>query len=236
MDRNPPTSIPAYQQLKTHVLRMIESETWRRGDMIPSEEALAKEFGLSRMTVNRAMRELVTERVLMRVRGSGTFVADTRYESTLIEIRNIAEEIKARGDQHTSRLLLLERTRDPLALQTLGLPPDGPAFHSRIVHFENEVPIQLEDRHVNGLVFPDYLEQDFEAQTPNEYMTSVAPAQGAQYWVTARQAPSTVRQALRMAIGEPCLVLHRRTRVRGRIATDVVLWHPASRYQLSGEF
>jgi GntR family histidine utilization transcriptional repressor len=236
MEKPLPTSTPAYQQLKTHVLTMIETEEWRRGDMIPTEESLAKEFGLSRMTVNRALRELVTERVLTRVRGCGTFVADTRYESTLIEIRSISEEIKSRGDEHTSKLLLLEPTRDPVVLQTFELSAGDAAFHSRIVHFENDVPIQLEDRHVNGLVFPGYLDQDLEAQTPNEYMTSIAPAQGVQYWVTARQAPSAVRQALKMAIGEPCLVLHRRTRARGKVATDVVLWHPASRYQLSGQF
>ncbi|MGH8781637.1 UTRA domain-containing protein [Paraburkholderia sp.] len=236
MNKKPPSLAPAYQQLKAYVLRMIETETWRGGDMISTEEALAKEFGLSRMTVNRAMRELVTERVLMRIRGRGTFIADTRYQSTLIEIRSIAEEIKSRGDQHTSKVLLLEQTHDPVTLQTLELPHDALAFHSRIVHFENDVPIQLEDRNVNGIVFPDYIDQNFELQTPNEYMTRMAPAQGAQYWVTARQAPATVRQILKMAIGEPCLVLHRRTRVRGCIATDVVLWHPASRYQFSGQF
>jgi len=230
------TSTPAYQQLKDHVLQMIEAEHWRGGDMIPPEEQLAKEFGLSRMTVNRAMRELVTERVLMRIRGSGTFVADTRYQSTLIEVRSIADEIKSRGDTYSSKLLLLQRTDDIAMIQTLGLPPDGPAYHSRIVHFENDVPIQLEDRHVNGLVFPGYINQSFENETPNEYMTGIAPAQGVEYWVTARQAPAFVRQALKMAIGEPCLVLHRRTRVRGTVATDVVLWHPASRYQLSGKF
>ncbi len=64
-----------------------------------------------------------------------------RYQSTLIEIRSIAEEIKSRGDQHTSEVLLLERTEDPLILEALQLPAGSVAFHSRIVHFENKVPI-----------------------------------------------------------------------------------------------
>ena len=236
MKKSNPTSAPAYQHLKDYVLRQIESEQWCAGDMIPSEQKLVQEFGLSRMTVNRALRELATERVLMRIRGAGTFVADMRYQSTLIEIRSIAEEIESRGDQHTSEVLLLEHTEDPLILEALQLPAGGVAFHSRIVHYENKVPIQFEDRHVNGQLFPEYLEQDFQAITPNEYMTSVAPAQGVEYWITARQASAPARQALRMPIGEPCLVLHRRTLVRGKIATDVLLWHPGSRYQLSGKF
>ena len=236
MKKSSPTSAPAYQQLKDYVLLQIESEKWRAGDMIPSEQKLAQEFGLARMTVNRALRELATERLLMRIRGAGTFVVDTRYQSTLVEILSIAEEIKGRGNQHTSEVLLLERTADAQVLEVFELPPDGLAFHSRIVHFENKVPIQLEDRHVNGLLFPDYINQDFQAQTPNEYMTGLAPAQGVQYWITARQTTAAARQALRMPIGEPCLVLHRRTWVRGKVATDVQLWHPASRYQLSGKF
>lgn len=236
MTQSTPTTAPAYQQLKDYILQQIESEQWRAGDMIPSEHKLAKEFGLARMTVNRAMRELVTQRVLMRIRGAGTFVTDTRYQSTLIEILNIAEEIKARGHQHTSEVLLLERTTAPDALEALQLPPDGLAFHSRIVHFENKVPIQFEDRHVSGELFPEYINQDFQTLTPNEYMTSLAPAQGVEYWITAQQATAAARLALRMPIGEPCLVLHRRTRVRGQVATDVILWHPASRYRLSGKF
>ncbi|CAG9242797.1 UTRA domain-containing protein [Paraburkholderia caribensis] len=231
MDIQNPTAEPAYQQLKAYVLSMIESEQWRAGAMIPTEQDLCKEFALSRMTVNRALRELVTEGVLTRVRGRGTFVTDRRHQSTLIEIRSIADEIRGRGNVHSSKVLSLERTKDPMALQMLEMPPGSTAFHSLIVHFENDVPVQLEDRHVNSLVFPDYINQDFEAQTPNEYLTRLAPAQGAQYWVTARVATAAVRQALMMEIGEPCLVLHRRTK-----ATDVVLWHPASRYEFSGGF
>ncbi|CAG9250698.1 histidine utilization repressor [Paraburkholderia caribensis] len=230
------TVAPAYQQLKGYVLKMIETGQWRAGDMIPTEQSLSKEFALSRMTVNRALRELMTEHVLTRVRGRGTFISDRRYQSTLIKIRSIADEIRDRGDKHSSKVLVLESTRDATVLQSLEMPTGTPAFHSRIVHFENDVPIQLEDRYVNSMVFPDYLTQDFEAETPNEYMTRLAPAQGAQYWVTARPSNAMVRHALLMPIGEPCLVLQRRTRVRGKIATDVTLWHPASRYELSGSF
>lgn len=236
MERKGTTAAPAYQQLKGYVLKMIESGQWRSGEMIPTEQSLSKEFSLSRMTVNRALRELMTEHVLTRVRGRGTFVSDRRYQSTLIEIRSIADEIRDRGDAHSSKVLVLEPTEDVTVLQTLEMPPGSTAFHSRIVHFENDVPIQLEDRYVNGLVFPDYLNQDFETQTPNEYMTRLAPAQSAKYWVTARTATAAVRHALGMPIGEPCLVLQRRTWVRGQIATDVTLWHPASRYELSGRF
>ncbi|MBB5460175.1 histidine utilization repressor [Paraburkholderia sp. Cpub6] len=235
-EKNGTTATPAYQQLKDYVRKMIETGQWRLGDMIPTELSLAAEFALSRMTVNRALRELVSENVLTRVRGRGTFITDRRYQSTLIEIRGIAEEIRSRGDAHRSKVLLLEATHNAAALQTLELPQNGTAFHSRIVHFENDVPIQFEDRYVNSLIFPDYLDQDFESETPNEYMMRVAPAQGAEYWITARKTNAMVRQALMMPIGEPCLVLRRRTEAQRQIASDVTLWHPASRYKLNGRY
>ena len=228
--------VPAYQQVKNYVRRQIEDGVWSAGQLIPSEHELGKQFGVARMTVNRALRELVGEHLITRIQGAGTFVTDLKFESTLIEIRNIADEIKSRGDQHASKLLVLERSNDPKVLDALGLQPGEFAFHSKLVHFENTMPIQVEDRYVNPHLFPDYLEQDFLAQTPNEYMTRRAPAQRVRYWITARQATASVRKLLLMEIGEPCLVMHRHTWVREQVATYVLLWHPGSRYQLTGDF
>ncbi|MDN0073705.1 histidine utilization repressor [Crenobacter sp. SG2303] len=228
--------VPAYVQIKDYVRNQIETGVWPMGSLIPSEHDLLKQFGVSRMTVNRALRELTDDQILHRVQGAGTFVASQKYQSTLVEIKSISDEIKSRGGQHHSEVLILERTGDAKALEALGLPPGAEAFHSRIVHFENDVPIQLEDRFVNPQLYPHYLEQDFRAITPNEYMTLEAPLQRAEYVITARMPDATARHRLRMDIGDPCLVLHRRTWAHEQIATDVTLWHPSSRYQFSGSF
>ncbi|SCK14598.1 histidine utilization repressor [Vogesella sp. LIG4] len=225
--------VHAYAQIKNYVRKQIESGVWPNGSLIPSEHDLVKQFSVSRMTVHRALRELTAEQVLTRIQGAGTFVSAQKYQSTLIEIKSIAEEIKNRGDVHSSEVLILECTDDSKALAALGLPA-GPAFHSRIVHYENEVPIQLEDRYVNPKLYPHYLEQNFTLITPNEYMTREAPLQRAEYVITATMPDATVRHRLRMDIGTPCLVLHRRTWAHNQVATDVTLWHPGTRYQFSG--
>src|SRR6201996_1933411 len=175
----PAKAMPAYEQIKRYVIARIEEGVWKPGGLIPSEAELVKEFGVARMTVSRALRELTAERVLTRVQGSGTFVAPQRYESTVLEIRNIADEIAARGHRHAARVLTLEPSDDPDALEALGLA-SGPAFHSCIVHIEEDDPIQYEDRFVNPKVFPEYLQQDFAVETPNHYMVrlpAVPPAQ-----------------------------------------------------------
>ncbi|WP_188697974.1 histidine utilization repressor [Silvimonas amylolytica] len=227
---------PAYARIKDYVRRQIETGTWPAGSVIPSEHDLVRQFGVSRMTVHRALRELTADHVLHRVQGAGTFVNPKRYQSTLIEIRSIAAEIESRGDIHTSQVLLLERTTDVTALTALGLAATDYAYHSCMVHFENNEPIQVEDRYVNPHLYPRYLEQDFEHLTPSDYMTREAPLQRAEYVITARLPDAVIRQHLRMPAGDPCLVLQRRTWAHEQIATDVTLWHPGARFQFSGSF
>ena len=158
----------------------IASARWKEGDLVPSEQALVRQFGVSRMTVNRAVRELTAEGVLTRRQGSGTYVAPQKYQATLVEIRNIADEIRSRGRAHRSQLLLLREEASSAALAAgFELAPGAPLYHSTIVHFENDVPIQVEDRWVNPACAPDYLEQDFTTITPNEHLMAAAPLQGA---------------------------------------------------------
>ena len=123
-------STPIFQRIKDYLVGEIASGRWKEGDLVPSEQALVRQFGVSRMTVNRAVRELTAEQVLTRRQGSGTYVAPQKYQATLVEIRNIADEVRARGHRHRSSLHLLEATpaSEALALQ-FGLAPDAPLYH-----------------------------------------------------------------------------------------------------------
>lgn len=234
---SPRDTRPAFQRIKAHVLDRIHAGVWKEGDAIPAEEALAREFGVSRMTVNRAIRELSDEQIVERVQGSGTFVAQQKYQATLVEIRNIADEVAARGHAHRSELQLLERAKAGETLaRRFGLKAGEPLFHSVVVHFENGLPIQVEDRHVNPKVAPDYLRQDFTTQTPNAYLMRVAPLQGVSFEIEACVPPRAVGELLHMPPGEPCLVLHRQTHSMGQVASVAAMWHPASRYRFTGRF
>lgn len=228
---------PAFQRIKDYILAQIHDGIWREGDLIPAEQALAVQFGVSRMTANRAMRALTDEQVLVRVQGSGTFVAQQKYQSTLVEIRNIAEEIRARGHKHRSELHLLERTRATSALAAQFASAVGdPLFHSTVVHFENDLPIQVEDRFVTPALAPDYLQLDFTTVTANEYLMRVAPLQGVRYRIEALMPPRDIADMLQVDMQQPCLVLSRTTLSRHAVASVVTLWHPANRYQFTGGF
>ena len=237
MKRDTPPE-PAFKRIKSHVLGRIQSGHWREGEAIPTEQALAAEFGVSRMTANRALRELTDDQILVRVQGSGTFVAQQKFQSTLVIIHGIAEEISARGHTHRSELHKLERVRatNSLAAQFELGAASKTRFHSVIVHFEDESPIQVEDRYVNPALAPDYMQLDFTRTTANEYLMRVAPLYGVRYSVEARMPPGDVAGMLHNQEDQPCLMLRRKTLSRGQVASVATLWHPANRYQFTGGF
>lgn len=228
---------PAYQGIKDFILARIHSGEWGEGDQVPSENELAREFKVARMTVNRALRELTAEQVLTRVQGAGTFVARPKYESTLVAIRSISDEIAARGHRHRASVLSLGATVADAALaEEMQLNSGSPIFHSCVLHFENDEPVQFEERWVNPAAAPEYALQDFTQITPNQYLVRVAPLSRVEYRIEAAlPEPDTCAQ-LTMADGEPCLVLHRRTWTRALVASIANLWHPGSRYRFTGHF
>jgi GntR family histidine utilization transcriptional repressor len=226
---------PLYQKVKSFILERIATGHWAEGDQVPSENELTRRLEVSRMTAHRALRELTAEGVLRRVQGIGTFVAATKPQSALLEIRNIAEEIAARGHGYRARIVLLRRERATREVaHALELPAGSGVFHSVIVHHENEIPVQVEDRHVNPAFAPGYLEQDFARTTPYAYLTALGPLDAAEHVIEAVLPDPPLQRMLRIGRDEPCLLLTRRTWSDGIVVSRACLTHPGSRYRLAG--
>lgn len=223
------------QQIRNYVLTRIESGEWPEGSRIPSEAKLTERLGASRMTIHIALRDLSAEGVLLRKQGAGTFVARRRSQSTFLELRNIHAEIEARGNRHSTDVLALERVTCDLGLATeMNISPGTQVFHSLLVHRENGSPIQIEDRYVNPQFATDYLEQDFTKITPNEHLMAAGPLEEVEHVIQAVPADSTNSALLDLKVGDPVLLLRRRTWSRGLTATSVRLLHPGARFSLAG--
>jgi len=226
---------PLYAGVKQMIVARIASGEWQPHHRIPSENELVEQLGVSRMTINRALRELSSEGVLVRVQGVGTFVAEAKGHSALFEVRSIADEIAARGHVHTATVIAVqERPAEPDIARWLEVPPGTPVYQSLVVHRENDVPVQIEDRHVNPAAAPDYLAQDLGRVTANHYLMRVAPLEAAEHFVEAVLPSAAEAKLLAITRSEPCLMIRRRTWSGGRVVTAVRLLYPGGRYRLEG--
>ena len=237
MDIATRATVLPYQRVKQHLKQALGQGRWRPGVLMPSESELVAQFRVSRMTVNRALRELQAEGLIERVQGVGTFAAQLHRVSSTLTIRNLQEEIEARGHTHHAEVHLQreEAAGTGLAMQ-LGLAPGAKVFHTLIVHHDNGVPLQCEDRFVNPAAAPGYLKVDFRHTTPTSYLLEVAPMWDAQYTIEAGAASADEARLLCIPSAEPCLVIVRRTIFGGIAITLARLVHPGSRYQLQGSF
>jgi GntR family histidine utilization transcriptional repressor len=231
------TPQPQYLKLKQYILRHITDGDWPPQSRIPSENDLVVKFGVSRMTVNRALRELTDAGVVTRVQGVGSFVAGPKAESAMFEVRSIRDEILARGQAHSVTVLICEAVsaRSTTARQ-FELEPGSRLYHSRLLHRANDKPLQLEDRFVNPVCAPDYLDIDFQVEIPHQYLMRTAPLQRTEHTIEAEAASKRLAKVLGTEVGDPLIALSRRTWSRGHVASYVRLTHPADRYRFVGAF
>lgn len=224
-----------YQIIKQFLLQKIESGEWPEYEIVPSENALAEQFGVSRMTARRALQDLAEQGVITRNQGAASTVASIKSQSSLIEIRNIADEITDRGHAYKAKVLELEQaTASSKVAQQLGVAVGDDVFHSTIVHFEDNLPVQLEQRFVNPQVIPDYLKQDFELVTPHTYLSRIAPLTEADHQIEAVLADGEVAALLDVDTSQPCLQVQRRTWSKKAVVSFAILTHPGHRYRLGG--
>jgi GntR family histidine utilization transcriptional repressor len=227
---------PRYQQIKTYLLDAIQQDIFPPHSQIPTEHALAEQFSVSRMTVNKAIRDLVQMGMLVRTAGLGTYVTDLKSESPLQNINNIAEEVRLRGHEYSNEVIYLkEIAADERVAMHLAVKVGEPVYTSLIVHHENDLPIQLEERYVNPHWAGSYLEQDFALQTPNAYLTENCPLTDVEHVVEAVLPDLATAEYLRIDANEPCLLLMRRTWSDKHLISYAQLTHPGTRYKLRSQ-
>src|SRR5450756_1665784 len=121
---------PPYARVKQYLKDALEAGRWPPGAQMPSEADLVAQFGVSRMTVHRALRELQDAGLITRLQGVGTFAAQLNRVSSTLTINDIQEEIHKRGHRHDATVHLKRAEAAPAALaHRLGLAPGATVFH-----------------------------------------------------------------------------------------------------------
>lgn len=234
---NAESKLPPYARIKAALKTALARGDYAPGAQLPSESALVAEFGVSRMTVGRALNELAAEGLIERVQGVGSFASALDRVSSTLTLRDLHEEIAARGHAHTAEVKLLRaEAAKPALAEAFGVAPGRELFHSVILHLEAGRPLQLEDRWVNPDEAPDYLAQDFTEVTPTHYLFSATVLWRARYAIEAVQPSAQEARWLGIDADAPCLRITRETFSRSAMITRASLLHPGDRYAIEGEF
>lgn len=151
--------LPLYHQLEQALRARVTGGEFRPGDLLPSEERICEHYGVSRITVRRALDALIAQGLIIKRRGVGSFVAEPRVGARSIKLKGSLDEfLSGAGVMEPDHLSLNRDARHPKAAEILNLPEDAPLtcikLLSRIdgdptayleIYFPHEVGRQLEE-------------------------------------------------------------------------------------------
>ena len=159
LDRSSP--IPLYHQLKEILRAQIDSGNWKTGDVIPNENLIAQDYGLSRGTVREAMDDLVREGLLTRQRGRGTFVAAPKLEQGILSLYSVHEYTKQTGHVPGSQILefVTERANEKVK-EYLHLSSDDEIYRLVRIRLVDGEPIMYDRVYIPVADFPGLKEKD----------------------------------------------------------------------------
>ncbi|NJD59009.1 MAG: GntR family transcriptional regulator [Anaerolineae bacterium] len=151
------SAVPYYHQLKEKVKALIASGELKPGDCLPGEYSLSEQLGSSRLVVHRAMRELVTEGLLIRMRAKGTFVAPVMKHRFMVTgpLFSTTEDLSIEALEPTNQVLLQEviPTSEEVR-QGLHLPPAATVIHLKNLRLAKGLPFAIEEIYLSHDRFP----------------------------------------------------------------------------------
>jgi GntR family transcriptional regulator len=158
---------PLYHQTAEVLRSRIVQNVWKQGDRLPSESQLCDEFGVSSITMRRAVATLVAEGLLVRLQGKGTFVSsDHAIVQGPPQLTSFTEDMRLRGWRSRARVTAFRTERAPAALATrLGLAPGALVHVIARVRLADDLPVAAQTAYVPALLFPGLEAHDFRTES-----------------------------------------------------------------------
>ena len=150
-------------RLYNYLRSAVEAGEYKKDQMIPSENKLCAMFSMSRTTVRNVLNQLVSEKLLYRIPGKGTFVAGTQITTLSIACKGIREQLEEKGYQTDTELLSAEQTAaaDHIA-KALQLPLESQVFVIKRLRCVNGAPLSLHTSYIPSDLCPELLSDDLE--------------------------------------------------------------------------
>ena len=226
-----------HRRIRAEIERRILSGEWRPGDRIPFEHELMEHYGCARMTVNKAIASLAEAGLIIRRRRAGSFVAQPRIHSVVLEIPDIQAKITARSEQYG--LQLLSRSLRKASATRPGekaLAGKGELLVLRCLHLANGRPFALEDRLISLSAVPDARNIDFSVESPGTWLLGHVPWTQAEHRISAINADADIAALLDVEARTACLALERQTWRATEHITHVRQIFPGAHYDLIARF
>ncbi|WP_421853458.1 histidine utilization repressor [Oricola sp.] len=226
-----------HETILTDVQKKIVSGEWPPGYRIPFETDMAKHYGCSRMTVNKALTQLSRAGLLDRNKKWGTFVRARHTISAALEITNIKKEVEDSGKRYGYELLL-DRTRPATKgeARLLDLDEAAEVRQLRCLHYADDEPFCFEDRIVNPIAAPQIVPACFKDHSPITWMATHVPWSSAEHQIVAMPADSRISKVLKVPEGAACLVVERKTQNDKGYVTWARLAYPGDKHRLIASF
>ncbi|MDF2366367.1 UTRA domain-containing protein [Sneathiella sp.] len=225
---------PLYEQVKSYVLKNMESGEWPAYFQLPSEHTLVREMGISRMTIHRALRELTQAGYLERIQGVGTFVAAPKKQPKTLELREIEDVISGHGGRHQCDVHFLQEEpieKDAAAL--MAMTPGKGVYRSYFVHRDNGLPVMLEDRYVSPQFMPEYLEMEFTHMTADTHLSRKFALLSHSHVIQAAVSNAEINHFLELEATTACIVINRKSWLGEDVVSAARLVFPGNRIQLT---
>lgn len=159
VDKNSP--IPLYYQVKEDIINKIKKDDLKVGDKIAGEHELKDIYGVSQITIRKALSELVNEGYLYRVQGKGTYVAE-RKVNRLLNLMSFTEEMRQRGFEPGVKLLEVEMIRDPLKAEQLEVSRNSNILKVKRLRLADGIPVALQTSYLSESILEIDDVKDFE--------------------------------------------------------------------------
>jgi len=150
------SSIPLYVQLRNSIRIAIDDGTLKDKDKLPTEDELCDTFHISRPVVRQAYSDLLSQGVILRMKGKGTFVTKQVINRNFItELYNFTGEMERQGRKPKTKVLVVEVIHsDPLIFPLLQVKEGDHVLHFKRLRLADDVPVYVEDSYIDLKQFP----------------------------------------------------------------------------------
>ncbi len=157
--------LPLYKQVKNNILREINQQM-KEGDLLPTETELEEKYKVSRITVRKAIDDLVIEGFVTKEQGRGTFVRSTKIVQDANSITSWTEEMYLKGKKPaTKKLKLYEIVPSRKMKRNLNLSANEKIICVERIRLVDNEPISIMFNYLRSKFIPHFLEKGFKRES-----------------------------------------------------------------------